>query len=46
MPVIGLGTFLAPDDEVADAVYAAIAAGYRHIDTAFVCVKGLSHHHQ
>ncbi|KAF4664481.1 hypothetical protein FOZ61_000788 [Perkinsus olseni] len=35
MPVVGLGTFMAPDDEVAEAVYAAIEAGYRHIDTAF-----------
>ncbi|KAF4661704.1 hypothetical protein FOL47_006560 [Perkinsus chesapeaki] len=36
MPVIGLGTFMAPDNEVAEAVYAAIKGGYRHIDTAFI----------
>jgi len=35
IPVIGLGTFKALDNEVYDAVKCAIDIGYRHIDTAF-----------
>jgi len=34
IPQIGLGTWPLNDDEVAPAVMAAVAAGYRHIDTA------------
>lgn len=34
IPAVGFGTYLIPDDEVTRAVTAAIAAGYRHIDTA------------
>lgn len=34
VPKLGLGTWLIPDSEVASAVRSAIAAGYRHIDTA------------
>ncbi|CAD7083074.1 unnamed protein product [Hermetia illucens] len=34
MPVLGLGTYLAKDDEVQKAVSHAIDVGYRHIDTA------------
>lgn len=34
IPFLGFGTYLIPDDAAADAVAAAIAAGYRHIDTA------------
>jgi 2,5-diketo-D-gluconate reductase A len=34
MPYVGLGTYLIPKDEVAQAVAEAIRAGYRHIDTA------------
>ncbi|KAI9496776.1 NADP-dependent oxidoreductase domain-containing protein [Zychaea mexicana] len=35
IPAIGLGTWQAPGEEVYKAVKTAIAAGYRHIDTAF-----------
>lgn len=35
IPQLGLGTWPLNDDEVAPAVVAAIAAGYRHIDTAY-----------
>jgi 2,5-diketo-D-gluconate reductase A len=35
MPQIGLGTASLDDDRVAPAIVAAIAAGYRHIDTAY-----------
>ena len=34
IPQLALGTWLIDDDKVADAVRAAIAMGYRHIDTA------------
>lgn len=34
IPKIGLGTWLIPDDEAAQAVRDAVAMGYRHIDTA------------
>ncbi|NKY44540.1 aldo/keto reductase [Nocardia cerradoensis] len=34
MPAIGLGVFQTPPDETAGAVEAALATGYRHIDTA------------
>ena len=35
MPLLGLGCWHAPADEVAAAVEAALLAGYRHIDTAY-----------
>src|SRR5262245_62908280 len=35
MPQIGLGTASLEDEPVAPVVVAAIAAGYRHIDTAY-----------
>src|SRR5881275_1334703 len=34
MPALGLGVFQTPPDETSAAVCAALAAGYRHIDTA------------
>lgn len=34
IPYLGFGTYLISDAEAADAVHAAIRAGYRHIDTA------------
>jgi Aldo/keto reductase family len=34
MPAIGLGVFQTPPEETTAAVEAAVAAGYRHIDTA------------
>jgi diketogulonate reductase-like aldo/keto reductase len=34
LPTLGLGVFQTPPDETRDAVTAALAAGYRHIDTA------------
>ena len=34
LPAVGLGVFQTPPDETRDAVRAALAAGYRHIDTA------------
>lgn len=34
IPLLGFGTYLIPDAETADAVEAALAAGYRHVDTA------------
>ena len=34
MPAIGLGVFQTPPDETAAAVEAALATGYRHVDTA------------
>ncbi|HXJ66747.1 MAG TPA: aldo/keto reductase [Actinomycetota bacterium] len=34
IPAVGLGVFQTPPDETRDAVRAALAAGYRHIDTA------------
>lgn len=36
MPVLGLGTYLAKKGECELAVRAAIDAGYRHLDTAYV----------
>ena len=35
MPLLGLGCWQAPADEVAAAVEAALLAGYRHVDTAY-----------
>uniref|UniRef100_A0A1B6KY21 NADP-dependent oxidoreductase domain-containing protein n=1 Tax=Graphocephala atropunctata TaxID=36148 RepID=A0A1B6KY21_9HEMI len=35
LPYVGLGTWLAPPDDTEKAVDAALAAGYRHIDTAY-----------
>lgn len=34
MPIIGFGVFQIPDDETQAAVEAALAVGYRHLDTA------------
>jgi diketogulonate reductase-like aldo/keto reductase len=34
MPALGLGVFQTPPQETRDAVLAALATGYRHIDTA------------
>lgn len=34
VPALGFGTFRMKDDECAEAVRAAIGAGYRHLDTA------------
>ncbi len=34
MPALGLGVFQTPPDETRDAVAAALACGYRHVDTA------------
>lgn len=36
IPAIALGTWESPNDVVATAVYEAIKAGYRHIDTAAI----------
>ncbi|MFJ9705751.1 aldo/keto reductase [Streptomyces sp. NPDC101234] len=36
IPLVGFGTYLIPDDETASAVENALAAGYRHVDTAEV----------
>ncbi|CAH1363923.1 unnamed protein product [Tenebrio molitor] len=35
MPAVGLGTWRAQPEEMEKAVWAALEAGYRHIDTAF-----------
>ncbi|HEV3273582.1 MAG TPA: aldo/keto reductase [Candidatus Dormibacteraeota bacterium] len=34
LPALGLGVFQTPPDETRDAVRTALAAGYRHVDTA------------
>jgi 2,5-diketo-D-gluconate reductase A len=34
MPMLGLGVFNIPEDQTQAAVEDALAAGYRHIDTA------------
>jgi 2,5-diketo-D-gluconate reductase A len=34
MPILGFGVFQIPDDQTEQAVTAALAAGYRHLDTA------------
>ncbi len=34
IPQVGFGVYKIPEDETADAVLAALEAGYRHIDTA------------
>ena len=34
IPQLGFGVFLVPPKETAEAVTAALIAGYRHIDTA------------
>jgi diketogulonate reductase-like aldo/keto reductase len=34
LPALGLGVFQTPPDETRDAVRAALATGYRHVDTA------------
>jgi len=36
IPAVGLGTWQSKPNEVAEAVYIALKAGYRHIDTAWV----------
>ncbi|XP_013118553.1 1,5-anhydro-D-fructose reductase [Stomoxys calcitrans] len=34
MPAFGIGTWMAPDEEIESALNTALEAGYRHIDTA------------
>jgi len=43
MPAIGLGTWQCSDQEARTAVFEALSAGYRHIDTAWIytCEKGV-----
>lgn len=36
IPVVGLGTWQSPADEVAKAVESALKSGYRHIDAAWI----------
>jgi diketogulonate reductase-like aldo/keto reductase len=40
IPALGLGVFQTPPDETRAAVVAALAAGYRHIDTAVTACSG------
>ena len=42
IPSIGFGTFLLEQDTVADMVSAALAEGFRHIDTLHWAGKGQS----
>ena len=34
IPAVGFGTYLISNDDAEDAIHSALAAGYRHIDTA------------
>ena len=55
IPAVGFGTYLIEQDDAAEAVQAAISAGYRHVDTAAVynneqgvgegIRRGLASHH-
>lgn len=36
MPIVGFGTWQSKDDELEAALEAALEAGYRHIDTAYI----------
>ncbi len=43
IPILGFGTWQTPDGDTArDCVKAALDAGYRHIDTAWVCGNEIS----